>query len=374
MPVPCALCGKTFKSRQALSLHSTMVHNSPNVGAVSTEGASTSFDATSLPRVTGEPKSLTPAPSEKEFKKPYQPEWKQQCSDCGGFYVDLRNHKKCQNRPENAALDANLSDGSSESGSSAASDVSSTGKQQCGDCGRLFVDLRNHRKCRKRTQGATSSAISATSPQSDSDSSLSSGASSCSSRASSCSSRSTRSATRAAQNAADEQPMSGSDIDDASSTPDVAPSMSGTSASTSRLDDERQAGTTRKTHLAELLNRQLQQLRNKYANRATNDDIHENPLLHKLSMYHECLSQHADSLVTEKVSAELEEVLADVTKVDDVDRVFMWTKLDETRLNTINAKVCLIYSIASKCNSFYLTLPVQHFCFVCFECIGRPAT
>jgi hypothetical protein len=63
----------------------------------------------------------------------------------------------------------------------------------------------------------------------------------------------------------------------------------------------------------------------------------QDPLLTKLTSYHNRLSSYVDNVVTEKLSAEVREVVLDVSKIDDVSRPFRWTKEDEATLNRLNA-------------------------------------
>jgi hypothetical protein len=92
--------------------------------------------------------------------------------------------------------------------------------------------------------------------------------------------------------------------------------------------------------VAEKLRKKLQQLRRKYkTDLAAKKD--EDPLLHKLTCYHARLSQQVDNLVSEKVSAEIESVVDDISKIDEVDRPFKWSTADQDRLNGLNAQVSL---------------------------------
>jgi hypothetical protein len=66
----------------------------------------------------------------------------------------------------------------------------------------------------------------------------------------------------------------------------------------------------------------------------------ENPLLQKLTDYHRRISKQVDNIVTEKLSPEVEAVIADVSEVDDIQREFKWrVPEDVERLNRLNEEV-----------------------------------
>jgi len=52
------------------------------------------------------------------------------------------------------------------------------------------------------------------------------------------------------------------------------------------------------------------------------DDHTQDPLLSKLTVYHNRLSSQADNILMEKLSAEVAEVVNDLSQIDDVSRLF----------------------------------------------------
>jgi len=63
-----------------------------------------------------------------------------------------------------------------------------------------------------------------------------------------------------------------------------------------------------------------------------------NPLLTKLTHYHDRLYSESDNVLSQKLSAEVVAVLHDASKVDDVTRAFTWSLEDRARLNQLNAQ------------------------------------
>lgn len=60
------------------------------------------------------------------------------------------------------------------------------------------------------------------------------------------------------------------------------------------------------------------------------------PLHKKLKDYHDNLLSSVDKVATEKLTAEVAEVVNDMKLIDDINRQFKWTIDDETRLNKLN--------------------------------------
>jgi len=73
--------------------------------------------------------------------------------------------------------------------------------------------------------------------------------------------------------------------------------------------------------------------------------INETDSMHlKLKTYHDMLLGTLDNVSTEKLSAEVEEVIADVKQINDGERKYKWTKTDEERLNELN-KICRLLPV-----------------------------
>jgi len=66
------------------------------------------------------------------------------------------------------------------------------------------------------------------------------------------------------------------------------------------------------------------------------------PLYYKLKAYHDSLLRSVSSTTTEKLSAEVLDVILNPTVIDNADRRFLWSKDDENRLNDLNEACKLI--------------------------------
>ena len=66
------------------------------------------------------------------------------------------------------------------------------------------------------------------------------------------------------------------------------------------------------------------------------------PLYDKLKAYHDSLLRSVSNTTTEKLSAEVLDVILNATVIDDTDRRFQWSKDDEIRLNELNETCKLI--------------------------------
>ena len=62
----------------------------------------------------------------------------------------------------------------------------------------------------------------------------------------------------------------------------------------------------------------------------------DDPLYEKLKKYHDILQRSVTNTTTEKLSAEVLDVIVNPTVIDDSDRQFLWSKRDENRLNELN--------------------------------------
>ena len=82
------------------------------------------------------------------------------------------------------------------------------------------------------------------------------------------------------------------------------------------------------------MQKELEQLKK----RCCRQDLAENTdaLLTKLTEHHDELLSMADNILTERLSAEVLEVIGDASKVTDVSRPLSWSEADEIRLNRLN--------------------------------------
>jgi len=152
-------------------------------------------------------------------------------------------------------------------------------KDQCTSCGRVFVNLANHKKCSGKLVPSNSSAA-----PDDADGLLPQ--------------RVTRSVTAWQQS---------------------------------------HGGTTQNHQIKQKLQKELESLKTVCKKKTHTDDA--DPLLQKLTHYHNSVCLGADNILTEKLSAEVLAVISDVSKVGDVNREFQWSKDDELRLNALNWQV-----------------------------------
>ena len=112
----------------------------------------------------------------------------------------------------------------------------------------------------------------------------------------------------------------------------------------------RVTGGTRKERAKLRLEAKLKELKSRIKKKAVKE---KDPLLERLTHYHSRLLSEVDNVLTEKVSAEVNEVVNDLSQVDDIRRSFQWSKADEERLNRMNAEAkklstpCLLYTSPS---------------------------
>jgi hypothetical protein len=85
-----------------------------------------------------------------------------------------------------------------------------------------------------------------------------------------------------------------------------------------------QHGTTRKRHTTRNRAEQLVELRQHYFSLQPNGQVID-PLHAKLKEYHDNLLSSVDNVATEKLTAEVAEVVNDMTLIDDINRQFKWT-------------------------------------------------
>ena len=72
----------------------------------------------------------------------------------------------------------------------------------------------------------------------------------------------------------------------------------------------------------------------------THVETNETNELHvKLKKYHDMLLHSVNNISTQKLSEEIQDVIADLKQITEVNRTFKWTKADEERLNELNV-VC----------------------------------
>ena len=138
--------------------------------------------------------------------------------------------------------------------------------QQCNDCGKVFVNLTNHKKCSKKL-------------------------------------------------------VSGGETVQESSRTYKQPS--------------RITGNTRKQRTQMRQQAELKELKNILKKKVPKE---RNPLLEKLTNYHNDLSLQVDNILTEKVTGEVKDVVAELSEIDDVSREFRWSDADQERLNQLNAQ------------------------------------
>jgi hypothetical protein len=211
-------------------------------------------------------------------------------------------------------------------------------KERCQYCLRLFVNLSNHKKCPRRSLNEVASSLQDTdegiSPanknepvvyNSDSDFSISSVRTRAQSRASSGVEHTSTESTSGNKAANPEGQL-------AAEHP-VALDKSCQHGSRGQNVCEHH-GCSRKGRIHSELLRELSELRKKCCT-GVKEDV-EDPLLKKLSQYHKCLSSEVCCFLTEKLSAEVLEVIVEESKVDDVTRPYVWTKDEELKLNQLN--------------------------------------
>jgi len=350
----CKPCGKKFKSLKALTMHNRHKHpTTPAAAATVSDGK-----------------------EQEVFKRPSVPPCpanKKQCPDCGGCFLRLLDHKKCSQKlvhpdmrreeyqvdtdsslaARSTDVESDSSDGSSNSGLRRSSrtrigrrsgedeqretvfktpDLPPTpgNKQQCPDCGKLFV---NHHSCRKRPPSSefpaddnrvcdeSNQTSQSTDPESSSSETSGSNASGIPQRK-----KTGRRHKKAAHPRHAPAPL----------TPPSVPTESEENIdNTPDGDTEQHGGTTRSHRLAKSLDERLKELRKKYLKPAAPRP--EDPLLRKLTEYHRRLSSEVDNFLTEKLSDEVLAVIDNPNVVDEVKRPFMWTEEDVARLNKINA-------------------------------------
>ena len=104
---------------------------------------------------------------------------------------------------------------------------------------------------------------------------------------------------------------------------------------------QNKATNTRKDHLKTTFSAQIAETEKKFVPR-TKPKEQTDHLYDKLKDYHDVLIQSVTNRTTEKISAEVVDVLVNPTVVDDCDRRFLWSTDDEERLNELNKKCKLI--------------------------------
>jgi len=99
---------------------------------------------------------------------------------------------------------------------------------------------------------------------------------------------------------------------------------------------ESHRGSTRKERLKQPLRETLDELREACSIESSEEDA--NPLLKKLTQFHDRLYAEADNILTEKVTVEVLHVVTDPSKIDSENREYRWSKNDEEKLNILNAQ------------------------------------
>lgn len=93
--------------------------------------------------------------------------------------------------------------------------------------------------------------------------------------------------------------------------------------------------STRKERTRLRLEAKVEELKSRIKKKPANEN---DPLLKRLTDYHNRLSAQVDNVLTEKVSAEVKKVVSDLSQIDDFRRTFQWSEADEQRLNHLNAE------------------------------------
>jgi hypothetical protein len=213
---------------------------------------------------------------------------KQQCPDCGNFYVNLNNHKKCQKRSESVET------------------ASVAGSQQSGD-----ENARRMQRTSLDTEEEPMDVEPAESGNNDQQRSRS---------------RGRRANVPASKAPADAVFTDGSNAADDEYVQFV-------------IDDCRKFGRTRKGELHENFRREVAALKKKYLSRSSAASrTHEDPLHQKLKAYHDRMLNTLSNTTTEKLSQEVADVLTNPAAVSDCDRPFVWSKPEEERLNELNVR------------------------------------
>jgi len=99
---------------------------------------------------------------------------------------------------------------------------------------------------------------------------------------------------------------------------------------------ESHRGSTRKERLKQPLRGVFDELRKACSIERSEEDA--DPLLKKLTQYHDRLYSGADNILTEKVTAEVLDVVADPSNIDNENREYRWSKNYEKKLNILNAR------------------------------------
>jgi hypothetical protein len=95
-------------------------------------------------------------------------------------------------------------------------------------------------------------------------------------------------------------------------------------------------GTTRKAQLNQIRVDTLEQLRKRYPPLKENQ-VKVGEMHVKLRNYHDELLYTLKTIATERLTDEIKRVVDDVERIDEVNRPYTWSKVDEERLNKLNA-------------------------------------
>lgn len=285
-PHTCKQCGKTFKSKLRLNMHQVRVHNSGPVSNAETclQCGKTFTKKSSLSlhhqRVHINGNVSTPISQADYYKQ-------QRYGVLSSLVEDIPvvvdsdassgqpPKKKSAKRTEFLRTKHN---GPADDKKTAENSGTSfpVANQCCNLCGKLFVNLANHKKCSRKL---------VSNPQ--------------------------LSADHAEQNTV-------------------------TTRTRKEPTRSRPTGNTRKESTKKNLEAELKQLKKKCIKNTRNSE--KDPLLDKLTGYHNRLLSEVDNILTEKLSAEVKDVVNDLSQIDDVRRPFCWSQADEHKLNELNAQ------------------------------------
>ena len=109
------------------------------------------------------------------------------------------------------------------------------------------------------------------------------------------------------------------------------------SESTSRDEVNINNRSTRKLHMKKSFSRVISECEKKFIPTAVPQQ--SDPLYDKLKAYHDNLLRSVSNTTTEKISAEILDVVENVSLIDTSDRRYLWSVNDEQRLNELN-RIC----------------------------------
>ena len=103
-------------------------------------------------------------------------------------------------------------------------------------------------------------------------------------------------------------------------------------------------GSTRKDRLRYTLKQEIDQLKKDLQKGARTTSKQYDPLYDSLKQYHDCMRMKVCNTTTEKLPAEVVDVVSNTDLIGQCDRKFCWTKDDEERLNRLNVDCKMLQS------------------------------